>query len=117
MDVLKNTVNGFMQKYCQRMYAEILSMDVCKNTVNGCIQVLETTSETDPLLIAHRVDDIADVDDWGKELDSLIISSDLLSDICMDQFHPSQTGTKEKRSLNYGVNNLFVFVSSPDIRK
>ena len=55
MDVLKNTVNGFMQKYCQRMYAEILSMDVCKNTVNGCIQVLETTSGTDTLLITHRV--------------------------------------------------------------
>ena len=92
-------------------------MDVCRNTVNGCIQVLETTSETDPLLIAHRVVDIADVDDWGKELDSWIVSSDLLPDICMDQIHPLQKGTKEKRSLNYGVNNLFVFVSSPDIRK
>ena len=70
--------------------AKILSMDsdVFKNTVNGCTQVLETTSETDPLLIAHRVVDIADVDDWGKELDSMIISSDFLSDICMDQFHP-----------------------------
>ena len=48
MDVSKNTVNG---------------SDVFKNTVNGCIQVLETTSETDPLLIVHRVVDIADVDD------------------------------------------------------
>ena len=43
--------------------AKILSTDVFKNTVNGCIQVLETTSETDPLLIVHRVVDIADVDD------------------------------------------------------
>ena len=48
MDVLKNTVNG---------------LNVFKNIVNGCIQVLETTSETDPLLIVHRVVDIADVDD------------------------------------------------------
>ena len=47
-DILKNTVNG---------------SDVFKSTVNGCIQVLETTSETDPLLIVHRVVDIADVDD------------------------------------------------------
>ena len=63
MDVSKNTVNGCIKRYCQWIYAEILSMDVCKNTVNGCIQVLETTSETDPLLIVHRVVDIADVDD------------------------------------------------------
>ena len=47
----------------QHAIAKILSTDVFKNTVNGCTQVLETTSETDPLLIAHRVVDIADVDD------------------------------------------------------